>query len=55
MWGCSQHEIKLYCLGLHVARLTLRAGSHEVRQASFIASKRKKNQKNFVAVQFPVP
>ena len=55
MWGCSQHKIKLYCLGLHVARLTLRAGSHEFRQASFIGSKRKKNQKNFVAVQFPVP
>ena len=45
MWGCSQHKIKLYCLGLHLAGLTLRAGSREFRQASFIGSKRKKNKR----------
>lgn len=45
MWGCSQHKIKLYCLGLHLAGLTLRAGSQEFQQASFIGSKRKKNKR----------
>lgn len=45
MWECSQCKLKLYCLGLHVAGLTLRVGSQEFPQASFIGSKRKKKTK----------
>lgn len=55
MWGCSQHKIKLYCLGLHLAGLTLRAGSQEFRQASFIGSKRKKKTKELRSCSIPCP
>ena len=34
MWGCAQHNIKLYCLRLHEAGLTLSVGGQEFRQAT---------------------
>lgn len=55
MWGCSQRKIKLYCLGLHLAGLTLRVGSQKFHQASFIGSKRKKKPKELRSCSIPHP